>query len=102
MGKIQLRIPDTVKFSDLKLAFDDGDLSFDWTPIEIICGHNGMPVDMFKHEPEDNVSTLIVHWYAQHREAGGDPDPIAEEFFAEIEAEGLSGLIALSAPRPDQ
>lgn len=40
--KIQLSIPDTICFADLKLTFDpSGGVSFNWEPIERICGHNG-------------------------------------------------------------
>jgi hypothetical protein len=87
MSKIQIVIPDTVRFADLKLSFEQGAVSFDWTPIEIICGHNGLSADIFKAGPEDNVSTLIVHWYAEHLAAGGEPDPVVEEYFAEVMAE---------------
>jgi hypothetical protein len=33
MSQIQLAIPEGVRFADLKLTFEQGDVSFDWTPI---------------------------------------------------------------------
>jgi hypothetical protein len=76
-----------------KLAFDQDGVSFDWAPVEKICHHNRLSVDLFKNASEDNVAALIVAWYARHREAGGDPDPVTEEYLAEVKAENLAGLI---------
>ena len=94
--RIQIRIPSEIKFSDLKLAFDEYGVSFDWGPIERICHHNALSLDLFKKSPEDNVASLIVQWYGEHRASGGDPDPVAEEYIAEVLAENAAGLITES------
>lgn len=93
MSKLQITISSRIKFSDLDLAFYEGDLSFKWEPIVAICAHNGLSVDIFKRGPEDNVVSLIWAWYAQHRAEGGAPDPVAEEYIAEVQAEMETGFI---------
>lgn len=100
--KLELIIPDDLKFSDLKLAFDQNGASFDWTPIERICGRNGLDVALFKHGPEDNVAGLIWTWYAQHRAAGGDTDPVAEEYLAEVIAEDAAGMASVPPVKRSQ
>lgn len=88
----RVAIPDDVDFADLKLARDDnGDLSFDWTPIERICAASGMPVELFRDGPEDNVGGLIMAWYRAHRDSGGPLDPVAEDLIAEVAAEDAAG-----------
>ncbi len=102
MSKIQLAIPDGVKFADLKVTFEKGGVSFDWALIEIICGHNGLSPEVFKSGPEDNVSALIVHWYAEHLARGGDPDAVVEEYLAEVMTENRAELVAHQAPQTEQ
>jgi hypothetical protein len=101
--KIQLSIPDTIRFADLNLAFDpSGGISFNWEPIERICGHNGMSADIFKRQHEDNVAGLITHWYAQHLAAGGERDQVADELIAETALEEVGGLGAVEPPSKNQ
>jgi hypothetical protein len=86
-------IPDGLEFSSLRLARDQrtGDVSFDWAPIEIICAASGVDSGVFRDGPEDNVSSLIANWYAQHLAAGGAPDPVQEELIAEARLEDEHG-----------
>jgi hypothetical protein len=103
MSKIAIRIPETLKFTDLNLAFDQsGMISFDWQAIEQICAYNHLPIDVFKQGPEDNAVSLIVVWYGHHRQAGGALDPVMEEYIAEVRAEDASGLIVDSITKTDQ
>lgn len=90
---VRLVIPDGVDFSDLKLTRDPdtGDVSFDWTPIERICEASGIDADVFRSDPEDNVSGLIVRWYTEHRAAGGAHDPVAADIIAETMLEDEHG-----------
>lgn len=85
---MQITIPETVTFADLKLERDPitGDVSFDWEPIEAICEASGIDVAIFKEGPADNVSGLIATWYAAHRSNGGAPDPVQDQLLAEIHA----------------
>lgn len=92
-AKIQLKIPDSVQFSDLKLALEPEGLSFDWTPIERICGHNGITIATFRESPEENVADLITHWYAQHLAAGGERDVIADTMIDETIIEDQGGVM---------
>lgn len=82
-----------VPFAALKLRRDvtTGQVSFDWAPIERICEASGIDPCLFKRSHEDNVSGLIVAWYQAHREAGGAPDPVAEQLIAEVLAEMAFG-----------
>lgn len=87
-----VKIPDDIDFADLKLARDaDGAVSFDWSPIELICEASGIDVQMLRDGPEDNISALIVTWYMAHRQAGGEPDFVQEDLIAETLAEESAG-----------
>lgn len=95
----KVAIPDNLDFSDLRLARDpDGGVSFDWAVIERICEASGLPVELFRDAPEDNVSGLIVSWYQAHRQNGGEPDPVAEDLIAEVLAEDAAGQQISHAP----
>lgn len=88
----RLAIPGGVEFSHLCLARGaDGAVSFNWTPIERICAASGMPVELLRDGPEDNVGGLIMSWYRAHRDSGGPLDPVAEDLIAEVEAEEAAG-----------
>jgi len=90
---IKVKIPDSLDFSDLKLARDnDGHISFDWQPIDSICTASGINPAVFRDMPEDNVSGLIIQWYGHHIADGGDRDPIADELLAEVMLEDAPAL----------
>lgn len=92
-------IPDDLSFSDLHLARDpDGAVSFDWAVIERICTASGMPVELLREGPEDNVAGLLIGWYCAHRERGGNADPVAEDLLAEVQAEDAAGQAFSHAP----
>lgn len=88
----QITIPDDVRFSDLHLARDaDGMVSFDWSPIERICEASGLDLALLRDGPEDNVSSLVVAWYAEHLRNGGEHDPVQDDLIAEMMAEDAAG-----------
>lgn len=91
---IKITFPDTIKFSDLDLSRDPitGDIAFDWQPIELICQHSGIDSDIFRNTHEDNVSGLIIEWYARHLEMGGEKNPVVEELLGEIKIEDSLGV----------
>lgn len=90
-----IAIPNDLDFAALKLARKpDGAISFDWSPIEALCAANGIDIAHFRDGPEDNVSGLIVAWYAAHRQQGGAPDPVAEDLIAETIAEDAAGSLS--------
>ena len=90
---INIRIPEDLKFSDLKLARDPhtGDISFDWTPIERICEASGIDIAVFDDDSEDDLSELIIEWYQAHLASGGAPDPVQDELIAEAADEEAQG-----------
>lgn len=95
----KVAIPDDLTFSDLHLSRDpDGNISFDWVVIERICEASGLPVEMFRDAPEDNVSGLIVGWYQAHRQHGGEADPVADDLIAEVVAEEKAGQTVSHQP----
>jgi hypothetical protein len=49
----------------------------------------GMPVD------EDLSCWLICEWYLVHREAGGEPDPVAKAILVDVAGLEASGIAAL-------
>ncbi|MNP42794.1 hypothetical protein D3C76_1365810 [compost metagenome] len=73
-------------------------MSFDWDVIERICAASGLPVELLKDGPEDNVSGLLVAWYQAHRQRGGAPDPVAEDLLGEVRAEDAAGQHMSHAP----
>lgn len=92
-------IPDDVTFSDLRLSRDpDGSVSFDWSVIERICEASKLPIEMFRDAPEDNVCKLIVGWYQEHRNHGGEADLVAEDLIAEVLAEDNAGQTVSHQP----
>lgn len=85
-------IPDGLLFSDLQLTREsDGEISFNWNAIERICKASGLPVEMFRDASEGRVSGLIVGWYQEHRQRGGESDPVADDLIAEVVAEERAG-----------
>lgn len=82
---VGITVPETVKFSDLKLTRDavTRNISFEWGPINAICAASGIDPAIFLNEGADNVAELINVWYAMHRNAGGSPDPVQEELIKE-------------------
>ena len=90
---LRLELPDGLDFADLKLKreSDDGSVSMDTSVIERLCAYNNLDPDLFLRSHEDNVSGLIVAWYAAHRAQGGAPDPVAEDLIAEVRAEDAHG-----------
>lgn len=88
----KIAIPDDIDFSDLKLARDpDGAVSFEWAVIERICEASGLPIEVLRDGPEDNVAGLITHWYMAHRANGGAADPVADDLIAEVLIEDAAG-----------
>lgn len=88
----QITIPDDVRFADLKLArVADGTISFDWAPIERICEASCLDIAHLRDGPEDNVSSLVVAWYAEHLRNGGERDPVQDDLIAEAMAEDAAG-----------
>jgi hypothetical protein len=87
-----VQVPSDLDFSQLRLSRgSDGHISFDWAPIEAICTASELPVEILRDGPEDNVCSLIVAWYAAHRQQGGPSDAVAEDLLAEIMAEDAAG-----------
>lgn len=95
----RIAIPSDMDFSELRLSRDtDGAVSLDWAVIERICTASGMPVELLREGPEDNVAGLLIGWYCAHRERGGAADPVAEDLLAEVQAEDAAGQAFSHAP----
>ena len=95
----KVTIPEDLSFSELRLTRKpEGDVAFDWEPIQRTCEASGIPTAMFGETSEDNVCELITRWYHEHREHGGRPDPVAKEMLAEVRFEEASGLTASLKP----
>lgn len=95
----RVAIPEGLEFADLRMTREaDGSVSFDWTVIERICAASGLPVELLRDGPEDNVVGLILGWYEAHRQRGGAPDPVVEDLDAERTAEDAAGQHASHAP----
>ncbi len=95
----RVAIPEELDFDDLHLKREaDGSVSFDWSVIEHICAASGMPVELLRDGPEDNVAGLMMAWYAEHRQRGGAADPVAEDLIGEVRAEDAAGQRISHAP----
>lgn len=87
---VKIIIADT-QFSDLKLQREpDGAVIFDTAILRRICESSGIDLNSILAD-EDNIAGLIVAWYAEHRAAGGEADPVADELIAEVNAEDDRG-----------
>lgn len=87
---VKITIAD-LQFADLKLAREpDGAITFDKEVIMRICADSGLDPSTTLGD-EDNISGIIVAWYAEHRAAGGDADPVADDLIAETLAEDERG-----------
>lgn len=85
-------IPEGLDYSALKLARDpDGAVSFDWTPVRLICEASGIDVARFREAGEDALSGLLVAWYREHLSRGGARDAVQDDLLAEVEAEERIG-----------
>lgn len=95
-----ITIPAGLPFEALKLARDPqtGSVSFDTRVVEQIEQASGLAAGFFMGRDEDAIAALIVHWYAAHREAGGQADPVAEDLIAEARLEGERGVTVSHAP----
>ena len=95
----RIAIPTDMDFSELKLARDaDGGVSFDWGVIERVCNASQLPVELLRDGPEDNVASLITHWYMAHLASGGQRDAVADDLIAEVQAEDAAGQAYSHAP----
>lgn len=89
---IKISVSPELNFAELNLRRKpDGQLSFNWEPIERLCANNGLDIAIFRDTHEDNVSSLIVAWYMEHLAQGGDRDPVQDELIAEAIAEDKHG-----------
>ncbi len=96
---IGITIPDDITIADLKLVRTaDGDLEFDWAPIDRICEASGIDPRLFSHSDEGNVASLLNAWYRKHLQAGGAPDPVFADLIGEAEAEDAAGQPYSHAP----
>lgn len=89
---VKIAIPDDLDFADLRLTrTPEGEVDFDWQPIERICKASGIDVAIFRDQHEDNVAGLITTWYAEHLAQGGERDPVQDDLIAEAIAEDEHG-----------
>lgn len=77
-------IPGEVDFEDLHLSRDhDGELTFDWEPIEKICELSAVDIELFREGDTNALMGFILAWYQAHRAQGGPADAVAEELMSE-------------------
>jgi hypothetical protein len=91
---MKITIPENLEFSELHLvrgASTAGAIEFDWEPIEAICDASGIDISVF-YEDQAKLSSLLMAWYAKHRELGGAQDPVMEELIEEARIEDELGL----------
>lgn len=91
--EIKIQVPRNLDFAELGLWHDDatGKITFSQSVILKLAEHNGISSDLLTL---DNVSGLIVAWYFNHVENGGDKDLAAEKMIAAV----VGGLEAKEYP----
>lgn len=87
-----IRVPTTITFADLRLARDPVtlDIDLDVDTVVQVCIASGIQPSVIL-DNEDALTALLYGWYSMHREAGGPPDPVAEQLIAEAAAEAAFG-----------
>lgn len=96
MDKIELKIPDLMAFPSLEVSRSgSGSVLFSWDPIQEICDYNNISIDVFKNSHEENVTSLIHHWYGAYLDHGGTPDETMEALIAETKTELLMEELAI-------
>jgi len=89
---VEIIIPEGVSFSDLGLTqTPEGNVSFDAEIIRYICKASGIEPALLFETTADNLSNLLVQWYAQARKGGEPADPVMENMFGEVLHELAAG-----------
>lgn len=89
---LKISVPADLDFADLDLRrLPDGQVEFNWAPIERLCAINGLDIAQFRDAHEDNVSGLLVAWYLEHLAHGGARDPVQDDLICEVLIEDESG-----------
>ena len=86
-------IPGDVQFEDLALERDPVTkrLLYKPEPLAKLFMANELALQAL-FDDEDVVCWLVAEFYLNHRRAGGEPDPVAEEVLAEVAALHRAGL----------
>lgn len=83
-------VPAGLEFAAARLARDaDGMLSFDTQILARVFCANGISTESLSDE--DTVCEVLMQWYLTHMDAGGAPDPVMEDLYAEVAAEDALG-----------
>jgi hypothetical protein len=93
---IKLLVPRELEFAELALERESVTLRllFAPGPLAVLCLGNGLDLEAFLANA-DLSCWMITEWYCSHREAGGEPDPVAEKILAEVAANTESGIAVL-------
>lgn len=91
-----LVVPESLRFAELCLEREPVTcrLLFAPAPLTKLCPANGLDPAAILAD-EDLSCWLIAEWYCAHREAGGEPDPVAEQILVEVAASEASGIAVL-------
>ena len=89
-------LPDGVQFADLKLEREPVTkrLLYRAGPLHALAVANGIDQQTLFADDDDWAALLVAEWYRAHRQAGGDPDPVAEQVLAEVAAQQASENVA--------
>jgi hypothetical protein len=78
-------------FSHLALRMDSNSINFAWDAIDRLCRRNGVDSAILLASPV-NLPTLFLVWYQASVGAGGSPNVVMEQVFAQAEAEVQHGI----------
>ena len=81
-NSIQVVIPDDVKFADLELVRDGGNIRYNPETMKKIIEASQIDPDVFLNW--NNLSTLLVKWHEQAVKEGQPQDPLVVELMSEV------------------
>lgn len=77
MIQVNFEIPAEINFLELGLhQNDDGHFVYNMTIFKKFLAHNGLSIDQIS---QDDVENILVAWYFDHRQKGGEPDWCMEQ-----------------------
>lgn len=83
--RVNIEIPPEISFLDLGLwQSDDGRTTYSMDVFKTMLAHNNISLTQLT---QDDVESLLVMWYINHRKNGGDLDMVAERFFEAVDTQ---------------
>ena len=85
--EFQLEIPKGLKFTDLDIQRDTetNDITLNIDVVDRVLEAND--IDLDELDEDDFLSSMLVSWYEQWLESGGERNPVLEDVRVELEGD---------------